>query len=77
MTPCIDLHGYTHEDARRAVIRFVESNWDVSGEYEVITGHSTKMRGVVMNVLEEYNLPYNIGSMFDPMLPKVIFWIGE
>jgi hypothetical protein len=61
----IDLHRMRHEDARRAVIRFVEDHWNEEAELEIVTGNSDKMRGVVMNVLGEYNLTYQISRMFD------------
>lgn len=71
----LDLHGLTHEDARREVIRFIEDHFnDTDVEMEVITGHSTKMKGIVLNALEEYKLSPNIGSMSDPLCPKIIFW---
>lgn len=71
----LDLHGTRHSDVRSKLINFIEDNWNSSEDLEVITGHSTKMKGVVINILEEYNLSYNIGSMFDTLAPKIIFWI--
>jgi DNA-nicking Smr family endonuclease len=52
----LDLHGLRHEEARRAVIRFIEDNWGCGEETRFITGHSALMKKVVMDVLEEYKL---------------------
>jgi len=71
----LDLHGVKHEDVRSKVIRFIEDNWNYSEDLEVITGHSVKMQNIVVNVLVEYKLSYFIGSMFDKLAPKIIFWI--
>ncbi len=70
----LDLHGVRHGDVRRKVINFIEDNWGNMNDLEVITGHSSIMKGIVINTIEEYKLPYNVGSMFDPMAPKIIFW---
>ncbi len=61
----IDLHMLRHEDARQATIRFIEEHWNESAELEIITGNSTKMKGLVMNILDEYKLTYQISRMFD------------
>ena len=70
----LDLHGVRHEEARRQTIRFVEEHWDDGSELEIITGHSQRMKGIVMNVLEEYDLTYNIGRLFDVDGPRIITW---
>jgi len=61
----LDLHRMRHEDARRAVIRFVEAHWIEPAELEIVTGNSIKMKHLVMGVLDEYNLTYQIGRKFD------------
>ena len=61
----LDLHRARHEDAKRMVIHFVEDNWGSKEEAEIITGNSQRMKGVVMNVLDEYGLSYQISRMFD------------
>jgi len=61
----LDLHRTRHEDAKGMVIRFVEANWDNGEEAEIITGNSARMRGIVMNILDEYCLSYQISRMFD------------
>lgn len=70
----LDLHGTRHNEVRHKLINFIEDNWNSSEDLEVITGHSLKMKGIVINVIEEYNLPYNVGSMLDKLAPKIIFW---
>jgi hypothetical protein len=61
----LDLHRVRHEDARAKVIRFIEHNWGKDVEVEFITGNSWRMRGIVLNVLDEYGLTYQISRMFD------------
>ena len=62
----LDLHKTRHEDVRGLTIRFVEDNWDfldvLEGEVEIITGHSKKMKEIVIEVLDEYHLSYYIGD---------------
>ena len=61
----LDLHRMRHEDAQRAVIRFVEFNWGCGEEVEIITGNSMAMKEIVVNVLKEYDLEYTYGRLFD------------
>jgi DNA-nicking Smr family endonuclease len=61
----LDLHRLRHEEARRAVIRFIEEHWDDGSELEIVTGNSTKMKGIVLNILNEYGMTYQISRMFD------------
>jgi hypothetical protein len=61
----IDLHRVKHEDARSKIIRFIEHHWGSNVEVEFITGNSRKMRGLVINILDEYGLTYQISRMFD------------
>jgi len=61
----LDLHRIRHEYVRNETIRFVESNWASGEEVEIITGNSVEMRGLVMNILDEYGLTYQISRMFD------------
>ena len=61
----LDLHRMRHEEARRAVIRFIEEHWDDGSELEIVTGNSIKMKGIVLNILDEYRMTYQISRMFD------------
>ena len=70
----LDLHGVRHDDVKSKVINFIEDNWSSEEDLEIITGHSSKMKGIVLNVLDEYKLPYTIGDMFNKLAPKIIFW---
>jgi DNA-nicking Smr family endonuclease len=67
----LDLHGKSHANARNNTIRFIEEHWDDDSELEIITGHSTIMKGIVLNVLDEYSLPYQISYM---NTGKIIAW---
>jgi DNA-nicking Smr family endonuclease len=60
----LDLHGLRHEEARRAVIRFTEDNWNTGEEVQIITGHSARMKSIVVGVLDEYKLNYQTSNMF-------------
>ena len=57
----VDLHGLRHEDVQNEVIRFVEKYWDTGLQQEIITGHSEKMKNLVIEILEEYKLNYVTG----------------
>lgn len=59
----LDLHGVRHEDVRRAVISFIENNWASGKEGDVITGNSLKMKELVLEVINEYNLDYNFKTV--------------
>ena len=72
----LDLHRLRHEDANRAVIRFIEEHWSEAAELEIITGNSIKMKGLVMSVLAEYKLTYQIGRMFDHNGGYIVTWTG-
>ena len=61
----LDLHRTRHNDARRKTIHFVEDHWGSGEEAEIVTGNSQRMKGIVMNVLDEYGLTYQISHMFD------------
>ena len=61
----LDLHKVKHKYARGKVIRFIENYWGSDVEVEFITGNSQKMRGLVINILDEYGLTYQISRMFD------------
>lgn len=60
----LDLHGIRHEEARRQTIRFIENNWGSTVDLKVITGHSQKMKQVVIEVIDEYGLEHKVGDYF-------------
>lgn len=61
----LDLHRTRHEEAERKTIRFIEESWGSGEEVEIITGNSQVMKGLVINILDEYCLTYKIGRVFD------------
>ena len=62
----LDLHGVRHHEVRNKVIRLVEDNWGEGLGVEIITGNSDEMKSIVGNVLDEYNLDYQVGTFFNP-----------
>lgn len=60
----LDLHRVKHEEAKGLTIRFIEQCWDLGTEVRIVTGHSNKMKKIVMGVLDEYDLKYYIGDRF-------------
>lgn len=62
----LDLHGVRHHEVRNKVIRLVEDNWGDGLSVEIITGNSDEMKSIVGNVLDEYNLDYQVGTFFNP-----------
>ncbi|MCK5605526.1 Smr/MutS family protein [Candidatus Pacearchaeota archaeon] len=75
MLKTLDLHGMRHEDARREVIHFIEDNWNTDNELEIITGNSTKMREVVLNITAEYKISSDIGKVYDRH--RITIFMGE
>ncbi len=60
----LNLHGIKHESVKWKVIHFLEDNWSSGEEVEIVTGNSNKMRKLVIEVLDEYDLLYTIGRKF-------------
>ena len=58
----LDLHNLHYEDVKRSLIRKIEMYWGSNEVLEIITGHSSKMRGIVTKLLDEYSLDYQIGG---------------
>lgn len=52
----LDLHGIRHGDVRNKTIRFIESNWGSNEWVEIVTGNSYKMKDLVVDVVNEYDL---------------------
>lgn len=67
----LDLHNTRHDEVKQKVINLIEDHWDDGSELEIVTGHSTKMKGIVMNTLDEYKLTYQISQM---NIGKIITW---
>ena len=56
-----DLHGVKHEDVRRVVIRKIEDNWGSNCDWVFITGHSARMKELVSEVVNEYDMSVKEG----------------
>mgnify|MGYP001171783387 CR=1 FL=1 len=61
----IDLHGIRHGEVKNLLIRKIEDLWDSNTKLEIITGHSSKMKNIVIETLYEYKLPYEDGTFFN------------
>ena len=48
----LDLHGIRHDDVDRLVENFI---FKEDFPHQIITGHSTKMNSIVVNVLERHS----------------------
>lgn len=74
MKKTLDLHGFSHEDARIATLLFVEDNLNSLDDLRIITGHSFKMKAIVRDVLKERSVVYN--DFFDDInSAEVLFWL--
>lgn len=60
----LDLHKTKHEDVQRKVIRFIEEHFSKPVQLEIITGKSTAMKALVIGILDEYKLEYDIDGIF-------------
>ena len=58
----LDLHGVKHEDAANEIKRFLEDNWDCGQMVEIVTGHSSIMKNIVLEVTSDYNLYVEISN---------------
>ena len=58
----IDLHGLRHEDVRRFLIKEIEYLRGTGTIVNVVTGHSTRMKKIAGEVLDEYKLSYQEGD---------------
>ena len=65
--PKLDLHAIFHSDVFEIVDEFIGENL-YSGEVEIVTGYSKRMKELVQEVLSDYKLkgvspPYNDGTL--------------
>jgi len=58
----LDLHGLRHEEAKRTLERTINKLWGSCEELCIITGHSPKMKKIVLDILDTYTLEYTIGD---------------
>ena len=52
----VDLHGLTHESAKRKVIEVIDKHFNSDIMVKFITGNSQQMREVVLSTLSEYQI---------------------
>ena len=60
----LDLHGIRHEEVKKQLICEIEKLWNSGADLKIITGHSSKMKDLVKEVLKEYKLEYREGDLF-------------
>ena len=58
----LDLHGTQHENVKRVCHKFINEHWGSSQELHIITGYSPKMINLVKDVLNEYEVEYEVGD---------------
>ncbi|HAW80784.1 MAG TPA: hypothetical protein DCX27_14360 [Balneola sp.] len=58
----LDLHGTPHDEAKNLTASFIEKNLRRASILEVVTGHSSAMRDIVLGVLTQYNLEWYLGT---------------
>ena len=58
----LDLHNIRHQDVATTLEHTLNSLWGEKEELKIITGHSEKMRKIVIDILDDYGLEYQIGD---------------
>jgi len=58
----VDLHGVRHGEVSGLLIRKIEEFWNKDVELHIVTGYSEQMKEIVINILNEYKLDYQIGD---------------
>jgi len=57
----LDLHGVRHKDVKLTVYEFLDAQWENPDEiFEVITGHSTRMKDLVKEAVEDYCATFDL-----------------
>jgi|LakMenEpi03Aug12_release.lakeMendotaPanAssembly.Ray.scaffolds.fasta_scaffold1025036_1 hypothetical protein len=70
----LDLHGVQHEEVEDLVHRFVNSHWAPNEELHIITGHSPKMKAIVLAALRGYDLERLPHNPANPGYIRVATW---
>ena len=68
----LDLHGVVYEDVDDMVHRFVNENWKEGLELHVVTGHSTRMKNIVKDILKMYDVEIEDGDMCNPGYLRIL-----
>ena len=71
----LDLHGHMYEDARHALIDFIESFYNSGKECHIITGNSPKMKMMTKSVLGEYKMEYQEGDLLGNNKGYIKTWL--
>lgn len=62
----IDLHGISHYDISNRIDIFIWDNMKMNKDYvDIITGNSKRMISLVIKIIEEYKLNYQIGDTYN------------
>lgn len=58
----LDLHGLTHSEAESAILEFIAFN---EAPFKVITGNSSKMKEISVNILDKNEFQYKYEHWFN------------
>ena len=59
----LDLHGISHYEVSNLIDQFIWESMNMNQyDVEIVTGNSDKMKKVVIEVINEYKLQYQIGD---------------
>ncbi len=62
----IDLHGISHYDISNRIDIFIWDNMKMNKDYiDIVTGNSKRMISLVIKIIEEYKLNYQIGDPYN------------
>jgi len=72
----IDLHGVEHEKVKQLLIAKIEKLWGSDTSLIIITGNSSKMKSVVIQILKEYKLEYSEPDIWESNrgIIKTLIW---
>ena len=59
----LDLHGIRHSDVSTKCHVFINDNW--GKEMKIITGHSSRMKNLVIEVLNFYKLEFTLDNIYN------------
>lgn len=59
----LDLHGLTYEEAGGQCHKFINKYWLSNCEGQIITGNSISMKEVVIKIINQYKLDFQVGSL--------------
>lgn len=68
----IDFHGTPHQYIENDLVRKLNDMWGTETELQIITGNSTRMKEIVIAILDEHKLSYVEGDLFNKGYIKTI-----